>query len=238
MGTIPDNIFKLKWYDARGAPVPDVILYRLRVKKSVYFITILVLSNALISLVATAYNRFNFSINLITKIYDLWFFILIISGIFYLPYHPRHYGLNMNRLKYNLTIGLLIGGTGAFISIMIRIYLIKSGHKEFSFNLSTRSFILCSAYMVSCFLQDTLSRGFFQSYFVAVFRKNRWNRPISILLTSLIFAQFHYVYGFNLVIGSFIYCFITGFIYEKTRSVVGITIIHFLTGASMIHFTF
>jgi hypothetical protein len=69
--------------------------------------------------------------------------ILIISGIIYLPYYPKYYGLDLNRLKYNIAAGLCIGGSPALVLIKIRIYLIKTGHKEFDFNMSGRSFLLC-----------------------------------------------------------------------------------------------
>jgi len=236
MHTIKNNIFKFKWHDTKGEPLPEKILYRMRVAKSVFFITGLILSNTLIALLTVSYNKYHFNINLVTKAYDLWFFTLLVAGVFVLPYHPRYYGLNLNRLKYNLAIGFGVGGIGAVIAVLIRIHLIRTGNHEFEFNFSAASFFFCFTYLVSCFLQDTLSRGFFQSYFIAVFRKNKTNRVIAIFLTALIFAQFHYIYSFGLALTSFIYCFTTGFIYEKTRSVVGITIIHFLIGASMIHF--
>jgi len=236
MNTITGNLFKFKWYDTNGKPLPEEILYGIRVAKSIYFITGLIFSNTLIALLTAGYNKYHFNINLITKAYDLWFFTLLVSGVFCLPYHPKYYGLNLNKLKLNLLLGFGIGGTGALISILIRIHLIRTGNHEFEFNFSPASFLFCFSYLISCFLQETLSRGFFQSYFIAVFRNNKKNRVLAIFLTALIFAQFHYIYSFGLALASFIYCFLTGFIYEKTRSVVGITIIHFLIGASMIQF--
>lgn len=238
MHTIKNNIFKFKWHDTGGELLPENILYRLRVAKSVFFITGLVLSNTFIALLTVGYNKYHYSMNAVTKAYDLWFFTLLVAGLFYLPYHPRYYGLNLNRLKYNLAIGFGIGGAGSVIAVLIRIYMVRSGHGEFGFNFSASSVFFCFTYLVSCFLQDTLSRGFFQSYFIAVFRKTRLNKVIAIFLTALIFAQFHYIYSFGLALASFIYCFTTGFIYEKTRSVIGIIIIHFLIGASMIHFSY
>jgi len=238
MNTIKNNIFKFKWHDTKGELLPENVLYKIRVAKSIFFITGLILSNTFIALLTAGYNKYNFDINLVTKAYDLWFFLLLVAGLFYLPYHPRYYGLNLNNLKYNLAIGFGIGGLGAAAAIIIRIYLVKTGHHEFEFNFSAVSIFFCFTYMISCFLQDTLSRGFFQSYFIAVFRKNRQNRILSIFLTALIFAQFHYIYSFGLALTAFIYCFLTGFIYEKTRSVLGITIIHFFIGAAMIQFSY
>ncbi len=237
MNTIKNNILKFRWHDTKGVPLPENILFSMRVAKSVFFITGLILSNTIIALLTAAYNTYHFDVNLVTRAYDIWFFTLLVAGLFYLPYHPRYYGLNFNRLKYNLAIGFGIGGAGAVICTFLRIYLIRSGNHEFGYNFSISSFSLCFTYLISCFLQDTLSRGFFQSYFIAVFRKNRTNRFIAIVLTALIFAQFHFIYSFGMALGSFIYCLITGFIYEKSRSVVGIIIIHFLIGASMIHFS-
>jgi membrane protease YdiL (CAAX protease family) len=214
------------------------MLYKKRVAKSVFFITAIILSNTLIALLTAAHINYKFDANLITRIYDIWFLILLVFGIFYLPYHPKYYGLNLNKLKYNLIIGFGIGGAGMLIAVIIRLMLIKYGHDEFRFNFSALSIMLCVLYFFSCFLQEALSRGFFQSYFIAVFTKTRSNRIIAIFLTALVFAQFHYIYSSGLALASFIYCFSTGFIYEKTRSIAGITIIHFLIGASMIQFTF
>lgn len=236
MNSIKNNILKFKWHDTNGDPLPESVLYKIRVAKSVFFITGLILSNTIIALLTAAYSKYHFDISFITRAYDLWFFILLLAGVFYLPYHPRYYGLNLNRLKFNLITGFGVGGICAAIGTAVRIYMIRNGHHEFDYNFSSGSFILCLTYIISCFLQDTLSRGFFQSYFIAIFPKTRISRITAIFLTALIFAQFHYIYSFGLALASFIYCFITGFIYEKSRSVVGIIIIHFLTGASLIHF--
>ena len=88
----------------------------------------------------------------------------------------------------------------------------------------------------STYLQRLLLivEGFFQSYFIAVFDGLKYSKFLSICLASFIFAQFHLIYGIPVVLLTFLFSFILGWFYEYSRSLVGVSIIHFLTGAGFL----
>ena len=166
---------------------------------------------------------------------NFYSFFIVLIGIIVLPYHPSHYGINLNNLKFNLTVCLGLGILGLILTLLIRYFLfIKAGNSDFDFDFSFRFFYLI--YPLTAIMQEIIIKGFFQSYFVAAFEGLRYKRLFAILLSSLVFAQLHLIFGFAFVALTFLYSILTGFLYEKTRSIVGISIIHFLIGAGFIYF--
>lgn len=156
-------------------------------------------------------------------------------GFVYLPYHPKHYGVNLNNLKYNLFWGLLIGLNLLVISILIRFVLIEQGFTEFEFNPRQNLFSV-SLYPLSALSQEIVIRGFLQSYFFALFRNTKLQYLLSIGFSSIIFSAFHVMFGYIICILAFIFSIFMGIFYEKTRSLIGVFIIHSLTGLALFYF--
>jgi len=156
-----------------------------------------------------------------------------IFAIFFLPYHPVNFGLNLNRWKFNLIFGLILGFAGMGISITARYVMVLNGYMEFDFVPIFKLKKLL--YPGVCLAQDFMVRGVFQSYFVSIFDGSKNNKLTAIFFSSLMFSQLHLTYGFAPMALTFIFSFLLGLFYERSRSLLGVTIIHFFTGAGF-HF--
>lgn len=154
--------------------------------------------------------------------------IIAIAGILLLPYHPKHYGLNLHNLKQNLYWGIGIGIMLSIISVGIRIGLVKLGYKQFAFYPHVDISLLL--YPLFALSQELVIKGYFQSYFIALLKENIHGKYIAILIASLVFGQLHVFMGMPVAAVTFFYALISGIIYEKSRSILGLTIIHTMVG--------
>lgn len=150
------------------------------------------------------------------------------AGLFLLPYHPKHYGLNLYNLKQNLSWGIGIGIALSIISVGIRIWLVKMGYKQFEFYPHVDATLLI--YPIFALSQELVIKGYFQSYFIALLKDNSHGQYIAILIASLVFGQLHVFMGMPVAAVTFLYALISGIIYEKSRSILGLTIIHTMVG--------
>jgi membrane protease YdiL (CAAX protease family) len=229
---------KMQSKNHKSEDITAEILYKNRVSKSVFFVLIMIFSFSLNALFIYLNLKYNFNGTIAVNILQFYFITAAILGFIFLPYHGKHYGINLYGLKFNILSGLLIGILGLIISLNLRIYMFNSGIKEFGFYFDP--FIFCVRfvfYLLFSISQELVTKGYFQSYFVAVFDNVKFKKVYSILLASLVFSQFHILYGLWLVAGTFLYSVITGFYYEKTRSILGVSIIHFLTGSAIFFFS-
>lgn len=161
--------------------------------------------------------------------------MMFILGKFVLPPSARRYGLNTRKLKLNIVLGLALGILFMIAAVMLRYHLYRSGNHDYGWRFSYFSVLkLIIVYPVSVIAQESIIKGFFQDYLADRFSPARYGLPISIILSSLVFAQFHLVVGFPLFMATFVYSMCTGFIYYHTESVVSISLIHFLGGAGLL----
>ena len=215
------------------------LLYKNRLTQSVYFIILLVAA-CTVNMFMVYYTLSNvISISIVDKIFDVFIFSSLLLGFFILPYHPRHYGFNLNNLRDSIVWGLGLGLVFFATAIGFRLFMVNSGADEFRFDLDMHRFLRdLFYYTINALAQEALFRGSMQSYFVAVFEKARWCKPLAIFIPSVIFAQFHILYGgIWIFAGAFVFSILLGFIYERSRSLVAVTIIHYLTGAGLFFFS-
>ncbi|MGL4369975.1 MAG: CPBP family intramembrane glutamic endopeptidase [Spirochaetota bacterium] len=214
--------------------VSNETLYRNRLRKSVYIILCLIGAFSINMLCMYLYYTRGISLQSVSVIMQLFLFAVFSAGLAILPYHRSHYGLNLNNVKRNVIIGFFAGLFFIPLMVAMRISLVRRGYSQFAFRpvLVPTDFV----YPFIALIQETIIKGFFQSYFVVVFEHEKHNRLISIILSSYIFAQFHIMYSIPLFIGTFVFAFITGWIYEKERSIVSVTIMHWMAGAALLSF--
>ncbi len=166
------------------------------------------------------------------NVYVTLFFVL---GLFFMPYHPRHYGLNLNKPRETLGIGLGAGIPSVFIVILIRWYLYNEGMTDFGFNPGLKfSYVI---YPVFVLAQEVVVKGYLQSYFVVLLGKYKFGKPVAILISAVIFAQFHLLLGIPIFLFTFGYGVFTGWLYERSRSVTGIALLHFFAGFTLLNFS-
>ncbi len=215
------------------------LLYKNRLTKSIYFIMLLITACTVnVFIVYYALNK-TISLLIVDRIFDLFIYTSLVIGLVVVPYHPRNYGFNLNKLKENLIIGFGLGLVFVGIGISFRLYLSGDGAINFNFNGNMSRFFIDLLYYPLCsFSQEALFRGVFQSYFIAILGKSKRYRLISIIIPSIIFGQFHILYGgIPVFFGAFALSIMLGFIYERSRSLVAVTIIHFFAGAGLFFFS-
>jgi len=210
-------------------------LYKNRLRKSVFIILSLVCAFSINILCIFLNLKYGFSLQKVSIIMQVLLTVVFIAGIILLPYHPCHYGLNCNNLKRNIVTGISAGSAFLAVVILIRYNLFRSGYHHFGFclSLTLTSFL----YPVIVVIQETIIKGFFQSYFIVVMEKYRFSRFFAVFIASYIFAQFHILYSIPFFLMTFGFAFITGWIYERHRSIVGVSIIHFMAGGGFLFFS-
>lgn len=210
-------------------------LYENKVLQTNFFLVCIILNFSLsiflVSLVSeklisrTAYVRISFSVLLFT----------ILVGLFVLPYKMRNYGINLNRLKFNLLYGILISIITSGLAILLRFYLVKQNYLEYSFNpVPELDFFI---YPISVFTQEEMARGFLQNYFYSIYDKTNFNKFLSIFFSSLIFGIMHIPYGYAICLLSSFFSILLGYFYHESRSILGVCIIHFFTGTALFYFS-
>jgi membrane protease YdiL (CAAX protease family) len=156
----------------------------------------------------------------------IFFAVLLCIGYWIIPYHPRHFGLRISGWQKSVSDGLLFGGIGFGIALTATMYLISTGLYSLSFNFEVKNLF----YPISALVQEAAIKGLFQSYLMAILDGHQGRKWVAIGIPALIFAQFHLVMGIPMFFLSYIFCFITGWIYERNRSIISVWIIHLLTG--------
>ena len=210
--------------------------YKHKVKQSLFFM--IVLNGCyLLTLVCMRLQASDIiTTGVYVKLMFLYSVCMSFLGLFYLPHRPSHYGMNLNDLRFNLLWGTLLGILFAGFAVILRFYFVSKGRMEFAFNpIPEWEFFL---YPFSVLAQEMIIRGYLQTYFISLFDYTIANKWIAILFSSIIFALLHLMYGFQVTIYCFLFSFVLSIFFDKTRSLVGVTIIHFLVGTAMFYFKY
>ena len=83
-------------------------------------------------------------------------------------------------------------------------------------------------YPISAVLQELFVKGIVEDNITASCKK--YNRHFSVWMTALFFFVLHMGYDLPMMFGAAVLCVVTGYLYEKTKSVYGSIIIHFVIG--------
>lgn len=211
-------------------------VYKNKVKQSLFFM-IALNGNYLLALVCMVLFRDGIiTSTAYVKIIFIYTLIMVLMGVFYLPYKMQHYGWNWNGYKFNLLWGFVLGVLGAGAAVYTRYMLVRQGRTEFAFNPTPEWELYI--YPISVIAQETMTKGYLQNYFEHMFEKTSMNRLIAILFSSIIFGLMHLMYGFLIMFLSTIFSVVLGFFFDKTKSLLGVFIVHFLIGTAMFYFKY
>ncbi|WP_304221512.1 CPBP family intramembrane glutamic endopeptidase [Gracilinema caldarium] len=207
------------------------LLYKNRVIKSL-FTTFFIVITSLVNIVSiVAFYNGVVSTNCYFLAIDLVFLIMVVLAIFVLPYNHYYYGMNFRNLWENIKDGILFGIPFAIVALLYRYHLIKKGYEIYNFTGYFGFFSLI--YPFVAVVQEISIKGILQSYFVKAFETIDQKKTSAIIVTSIVFSEFHAIYGYQAMIATFLYGIITGYIYEKHRSFVAVSIIHTLAGFAL-----
>lgn len=83
-------------------------------------------------------------------------------------------------------------------------------------------------YIFSAILQELFVKGIVEDNITASCKK--YNKHFTVWMTSLFFFVLHMGYDLPMMFGAAVLCAVTGYVYEKTKSVYGSILIHFVVG--------
>ena len=166
--------------------------------------------------------------------------IIFSAGLYFVPYHIRHYGLHKEKMGRNVLIGLCVGLALFVPACWYRSVMLHNGYDIYRISITAGSIVnLLLLYPLSAFIQELVVKGYLQTALVSIFGKKKSGKFAAIILSSLVFCQLHIHYNMympHIILFAFLFSVVTGYIFEKTRSVIGITVIHYLCGAAMTAF--
>jgi hypothetical protein len=197
-----------------------------RLSMTVFFIFAFTLTSTVDLFLFYEYSNKSISMDHYQAITVVFFAVLITAGYFIMPYHPRHFGLRIQGWRKSLADGLVFGGIGFGVALSATLYLISTGLYDLRFGFEIKNLL----YPISALVQEAAIKGLFQSYLMAIMDGITGRKWLAIGIPALIFAQFHLVMGIPFFFLSYLFCFLTGWIYERNRSLLSVWMIHCLTG--------
>ncbi len=212
------------------------ILIANRLKKSSFFLLAIFGYTAVYVIGLYLHFVYHLSESIYADILYVYFALLVFIGIIELPYHPEHYGFNLKYLKWNLITGITIGAAGALAAILIRIKILVYYNPSFQFYTQNIGFDIMHflfLYPLIVIVQEIVCKGFFQTYFFSMFSQHKMKKHIAVIISSFIFALSHLILGGQFFFITLLFSIILGYVYEKSRSLVGVVLLHYLTGVGM-----
>ena len=150
-----------------------------------------------------------------------------------------NFGVTLSNLNRSIQDGVF-GSAALIIGLFVLIQSLKNftqisvGDVVGYMNLSSP---LSYIYLFHCYLQEFFVRGAIQSSLLNVIQ-NSMRSTLSVVLASAIFAVLHYPLGFMPIVATFLSGLLFGYIYNRTKNLVGVTLIHYLSGKVFFGFYF
>ena len=134
------------------------------------------------------------------------------------------------RFKKDIIISSIL--SAALIVILVVIRLVQN---QFSPEIAARPWfgLYLGMYMrwfypISAVLQELFVKGIVEDNITAACKK--YNKHFSVWMTALFFFVLHMGYELPMMFGAAVLCVVTGYLYEKNKSVWGSILIHFVIG--------
>ena len=134
------------------------------------------------------------------------------------------------RFKKDIIISSIL--SAALIVILVVIRLVQN---QFSPEIAARPWfgLYLGMYMrwfypISAVLQELFVKGIVEDNITASCKK--YNKHFSVWMTALFFFVLHMGYELPMMFGAAVLCVVTGYLYEKNKSVWGSILIHFVIG--------
>jgi membrane protease YdiL (CAAX protease family) len=169
----------------------------------------------------TAFHVFN--------LYMLVFVVLfIVKSPQSVAYHLRHARRPVKKIAVGSAGGLLalLAALGArYLSS-----LFTGKPPVLSFQLTIINLLAVLYYFASVVIQEIITRSFCQNTLVRLLGRITYRKQIAILIVALIFAFSHIIHGPYVAACIFIFALLLGGLYDRTRSLIMVVLIHFFAG--------
>ncbi len=230
------------WRNFDKNSLKDEDFHANRIVKSRFYVVGLVLFLVVNNFLMYFYSKGAFPVDYIFFYLHVFFALHIICAVLFLPYPPNVYGFNFNKPKRSFRMIFFVGIILVTTAISVRVYLIYKGHDQFKihqFLLTRDAYKYVTYYPLSALLQEAVTKGFFQSFFFSLFSDSqpRFKRVLAIGCSSLLFAQCHLALGLVVYLASLVLSIILGYVYEDSRSLFAVTVLHYLTGVTLFFLT-
>ncbi|MCR4840472.1 MAG: PAS domain S-box protein [Lachnospiraceae bacterium] len=157
-------------------------------------------------------------------------FILFLEVFFFTSIKFSEIGMvpNIPRIKKNTVETLLLTILGSSLLIISRggQVFMELGGKDYFIGGTLSGFL---SYAATAITQEFLARGVIQTSVKAVFQV-KWQRPLAVLMTSLLFSLMHIPFGFAFMGAAFLLSLVLGIIFEVQEDIWGCFILHWVIG--------
>ena len=171
-----------------------------------------------------------YSTDFYTTLIESISFILFLEIITCTSFRLRDIGLvfNFSRIKRNLIETLSIGLVASGLLVLLRgaQVFFEMGGKDYFIGGTMQGFF---TYFITAFTQEFLARGVMQTS-VKIVMQVKWQRPLSIFLTSLLFALMHIPFGFVFMCGAFFLSIGLGIVFDVQKDLWGCVLLHWVVG--------
>lgn len=187
-----------------------------------------------IYLAAWSLCRFTLHIPLKTKDYTMMIevitFVLFLEIAFCTSFSLREIGLipNLSRWKMNLKETLSTGVIACLVIVLAKLLLSLIGIRIKGYFIGG-SLHGAYIYIFTAFIQEFLARGVIQKSVKSLLHV-KYQKQLSIFLTSLLFSLMHLPFGFYFMVGAFILSCALGVIFERQRDIWGCAVLHWGCG--------
>jgi len=143
------------------------------------------------------------------------------------------FGFNLNNWSKSLRESLLVAFVISLIAIVLKYYLINN-HNQFVgksiFNLEQSSLYLVFVYFLSAPVQEFLARGIVMTLVETILFIPRFRTGLANVVSALIFGVVHLHLSPIMGLSSFLLGLIFGTLYARHRTLLGVSIAHFIVG--------
>lgn len=238
--TIVHNIAKINIARLRTSNQNYVQSLRTQIDFGLFFIVSIILFGiqSIIPLIVTDYG-----INVHTPVFS-WSVALIILIPFLVMvrkfgYPIQEYGVGLKNFKKSFFQGLIIVATIILLLVSIYLILLKLNHvstpliqvllnPKIVFTVSTL------LYFFQVYIQEFIARGLTQTALQKFLNDDKGIKTVFIV--SLVFGVFHLSRGFEAALVTFLGSVLFGFVYLRSRNLIGVTIVHYILGIIAIQY--
>ncbi len=173
-------------------------------------------------------------INVYSGLFNWTYLLLLFALILYYikEYRFNLAGLGLTTKNWQKSIIESVSFSIIFVILcLISAYIyVNYFHGHFNYNKSYFVHLSFFTYIFHSFIQEFIARGVVQTSFQRFFDDAKGN--FSILMTSTLFLIFHLHQGLLAGVIAFLASLLLGWMYNRQKNLIGVTILHFVMGAA------
>ncbi|MCL2003941.1 MAG: CPBP family glutamic-type intramembrane protease [Oscillospiraceae bacterium] len=132
---------------------------------------------------------------------------------------------------------VIISAAGVLALVLLKAALLRLGVPLFPEDIPFWNWghwgLRMALYPARSLVQEVLARCMMQNSLRYVFG-GKYQSALSILVSSLIFGSMHIMYGINYMVAASLLLCLLGVLYEKTRNLWGVTLVHYTVGVCFV----